>query len=918
MDNLSSHREQAEVAEGLAAGAPAEVAAATASVSGGTAGSRARGISRRSFLAGAASLAALASLSACGSPASEPKDNAPEPTDNNTETKAQAETKKPSTPVDEGGEWIAAACWDNCGGRCVNRVLMRNGEIVRMGSETSHEDSFGWRQQRGCPRGRARAQQVYGEDRIKFPMKRAGWQPGGGANANGQLRGADKWEKITWDEAIGYIAQEAKRIYGEFGPTSVIGTKNLAIGKILHQLGGHVNLADTSSAGTYAFNIGPLGLPSQDLGNLNDRYDNKNADTIVLMGGNSAWSSGGSTMNNFNEAKDAGVAFVYVGPSYNATAAYFGARWVPVYPGTDTAFMLGVCYEMIQQDVVDYDFLNTYCVGFDGDHMPADAATDEHFRGYLEGDYDGTPKTAEWASAICGTPVEDIRWFAETVGRDHKVMLMHNYALARCLGAENVPQLFMTMGAMGGHFGKSGHACGGAYKTYAGEGGPVLVAPGGTGWPGTKNPLADSMPEPLMWKCILEGTYNDTGLPYGTDFRPQNIKESDFKWLHIEGRNTLQTAVGAADMLEAIQKLDLVTTLSYSFDASANYADIVLPLTTEWERIGGFPGHQRSRETLIVYNQVTEPLWEAKTEYEIGRMMAEACGMDPDELWPFDEKQAFFNQIVGSTLVDTDGEKKPLVTITADDIKQWGVEAEPQDGFVALADFLKAGCYTVKRSEGDAYSFIGYKSFVDDPENNPLGSASGKFEIYNQYKADTINAMGYSPDGTYKPYPNYVAPPTGREGTFADGQIGGTASEYPFIMYNPHYLRRAHGVFDGSPWLREAWPNPVFLNASDAAAKGVKDGDTVKISTPSGTSLRTASVTEIVMPGCVAVPHGAWLDYDASEGVERAGMDSFLSGSVTSGMGTSGYNNYNCTFEKYAGAALEPDCELPARVVELA
>lgn len=161
-------------------------------------------------------------------------------------------------------------------------------------------------------------------------------------------------------------------------------------------------------------------------------------------------------MNNFNEARDAGVQFVYVGPSYNATAAYFEARWVPVLPGTDTAFMLGVCYEMIEQDVVDYDFLNTYCVGFDGDHMPADATLQENFRGYLVGDYDGTPKTAEWASAICGTPVEDIRWFAETVGKDHKVMLMHNYALARCASADNIPQLFMTMGAMGGHMGKSG------------------------------------------------------------------------------------------------------------------------------------------------------------------------------------------------------------------------------------------------------------------------------------------------------------------------------------------------------------------------------------------------------------------------------------------------------------------------------
>lgn len=55
--------------------------------------------------------------------------------------------------------------------------------------------------------------------------------------------------------------------------------KALAVGKILHQLGGHISLSDTSSIGTYAFNIVALGLPSQDLGELNDRFDNKNADT---------------------------------------------------------------------------------------------------------------------------------------------------------------------------------------------------------------------------------------------------------------------------------------------------------------------------------------------------------------------------------------------------------------------------------------------------------------------------------------------------------------------------------------------------------------------------------------------------------------------------------------------------------------
>lgn len=860
---------------------------------------------RRGFLAASAAGAAVAGLtSLAGCAPKVPADEELAQTGN-------------EAPIDEG-TWIAAACWDNCGGRCVNRVLVRNGEVVRQGSETSHEDSFEWLQQRGCPRGRARAQQVYGEDRVKFPLKRKHWQPGGGENARGDLRGSDEWEQISWDEALDYIAQEAERIYGNFGPTSVIGTKALAVGKILHHLGGHVSLSDTSSAGTYSFNLEPLGLPAQDLGKLNDRFDNKNAETIVLMGGNSAWSSGGTTMNNFNEAKDAGVQFIYVGPSYNATAAYFDARWIPVLPGTDTAFMLGVCYEMLAQDVADLDFLHTYCVGFDAESMPADAVDDEHFCGYLEGAYDGEPKTAEWASALCGTPVEDIKWFAGAIGRDHAVMLMHNYALARCNGADNVPQLFMTMGAMGAHFGKSGHACGGAYKTYAGAGGPELVTMGKTGLPATKNPVADTMPEPLMWQCIQEGRYNSTGAAYGTEFNAETIKESDFKWLHVEGRNTLQTAVGTVAAMEAIKKLDLVTDVAYTFDTTARFSDIVLPCATEWERVGGFPAHQRSRETLVVYSQVTEPLWEAKTEFEIGRALAEKLGMDPDELWPISEKQAFFNQIATSTYKTPAGEDAPLVTITADDIAAWGVEGEPQEGDIALADFLTAGCYTVKRTEGDAYSYIGYADFVADPVANPLPSPSGKFEIYSQYKADTLNAMGYSPAGTYKPYPNYVEAPEGREGSFRDRIVGGEPSEYPFIVYNPHYLRRAHGVMDSSPWLREAWANPVFLNASDAAAKGIADGDTVRLFSAHGATLRTATLTETVMPGCVALPHGAWLAYDAVEGVDRGGMDNVLCGQVTSGMGTSGYNNYNCNYEKYDGEALVPDCKLGQRAVEVA
>ncbi|WP_281653928.1 molybdopterin-dependent oxidoreductase [Eggerthella sinensis] len=863
-----------------------------------------KALSRRRFVAGsaalAASLAASSSLVACQ----------PSGQDAGSAT-GSAES------ADDEGVWISAACWHNCGGRCVNRVLMKNGVVVRQGSDTSHEDSFEWLQQRGCPRGRAQQQQCFGADRLKYPMKRKSWQPGGGENAHGELRGKDDWERISWDEAIGYIADEAKRIYDTYGPRAVVGNGGPGIEQVLANMGGYLQVTDTSSCGTYSFNMTKLGLPSADLGETNDRFDLKNAETIVLVGGNSVWSSGGSTMNNFDQAIEAGVQFVYVGPSYNATAAYFDARWIPIYPGTDTAFLLGVAYEMIEQGVIDQEFLDAYCVGFDAEHMPADAQLDENFKGYVMGEYDGTPKTAAWASAICGASEEDIAWFAGTIGKDHKVMLLHNYALARCTSADNVPQLFMTVGAMGGHMGKSGHATGGAYKTFAGSHGPALAAFGDAGLPAVENPVTESITAPLLWQSILDKSFNSTGFAYSDTFNAQDIKEADIKYLSLEGAARVQNTPSTVTAIEALRSLDFVTCSSHFFNAQAQFSDIVLPITTEWERVGGFPGHQRSRETVIVYTQVTEPLYEAKTDQEIGTLLAEKVGIDPSTIWPLSEKQQFFNQILGCTYVDEAGSEQTLVTVSQDDIDAWQCDGKPQEGVVALDEFLKNGCYTVKRAEGDAYVRIGYEDYIKDPEANPRPSDSGKFEIYCQYKADTLNSMGYSPDGTFKPYPNYVAAPEGREGTFADGAIGGEASVYPFIVYNPHYLRRAHPVLDNEPWLREAWPNPVFVNASDAAAKGIADGDTVRVYNAHGATLRTASVTEIIMPGCVGLPHGAWLDYDEDEGIDHAGTDNVLCGTVTSGMGTSGYNNYNCNYERYEGAALVADCALPQRIVEL-
>lgn len=104
-------------------------------------------------------------------------------------------------------------------------------------------------------------------------------------------------------------------------------------------------------------------------------------------------------------------------------------------------------------------------MGFDAEHMPSDAKQQTNFKDYVQGAYDNTPKTPEWASEICGASPEAIRNLARAMGKDHKVGFLVSAASARVNNTDNLPQLVMTVGAMGGHMGQVGphdgfhHAC---------------------------------------------------------------------------------------------------------------------------------------------------------------------------------------------------------------------------------------------------------------------------------------------------------------------------------------------------------------------------------------------------------------------------------------------------------------------------
>ena len=884
--------------------------------------------SRRDFLKGTvAATAAAAGLGIVGG--------------SENRLKAAAESIAPAaaptvSDAAEGGKWMAAPCWHNCGGKCLVRACVKDGVIVRQGTDDINTDDEVNRQQRACLRGFSQQYQARGLDRLKYPMKRKNWSPD---NPTPELRGKDEWERISWDEAATYIHEQLDRISSTYGDNSV-----LALGggctSLLNKLNiNYLTSWTTCSWGTW-FAPGPLGWGDgcnyYDCNN--DRLDMLNCDYVVAFGYNPAWSALGNATNYAVSWKKAGVKFIIFDPIYNDSCAILDAQWVPIRPGTDMAAMMAMSYVMLEEDengsLIDWDFLDRCCVGQDKDHMPADARSEENYFDYLRGEYDGIPKTPEWAEEITGVPADVLRQVARVLGKDNNVTILSSWATARTYDTEQLPQTAICLGAMGGHIGKSGNGVGPTAWNHTNNFGPRLVKAGSSGGSGATGGTGAStyVSDAQVWKAVKGEPFNPTKIfdelngagpdgwkdvvaNYDLSVKVENIT-APVKMIWTSNKAKLTTCEGAKEGIEAMRSVEFVVGQGHFLTATNKYADIVLPITTNWEREGAYiwEGYY-NRDILLINRQIVDPFYESKSDDEAMITIGEKFGL-PAEMWgTVSAKQQLFNSVATSTVIKEDGETwENLVSITEDDIKEWGVEGEPQEGRIPISKYMDDGVYRVDRHIGDNFGFIHKKEFREDPEANPIGTTSGKVEFACQTWADILNSQGFSEE-EYSAIPKYRAITQGYEETFVDGKIGGEKTAYPLQCINPHYQRRSHSIFDNVPWLREACPNPVFLAKKDADARDIADGDTVMISSKYGDTLRKAYVTERLLPGVVGLPHGPWVRVDEATGIDQAGSENYITGQVARGLGCNGYNTLNVEVKKYDGESIPEDAEVPQTIL---
>ena len=716
---------------------------------------------------------------------------------------------------------VWSSCNVNCGSRCPLRVYVKDGNILRVGPDNTGEGGpFGTHEIRACLRGRGLREWVYSPQRLLHPLKRVG------------RRGEGNFVQISWDEALDLIADKLRQVIDLHGNESVFriyGTGNLGgvvsareqIDRLMNLLGGQLGYYNTYSTAqiTHAMHYT---YGAKDCGN--HLTDTVNSKLVVFFGNNPAetrMSGGGSVRDLVVSQQGRPVRTIVIDPRFTDTASCFADEWIPIRPGTDAALVSALAHVLITENLVDQQFLDRYCVGYDQNTMPPDIPPGNSYKDYILGQGpDGLAKTPAWASAITGIPLEHIVKLAREIGTAKPTYIAQGWGPQRHANGEQAARAICMLPILTGNVGIRGGNSGDREGPF-GISFPTI--------PVGDNPVKTAIPTFLWTKAIAN---HDNFTDLGDGLKGRERLQSPIKFLWSFASNTLvnqhsdiastQRALGDTGLCEMIVLIDNVMT------ASARYADIVLPGTSSFEESDlCYQGYAVEMGALILRQQAIEPLGECRTLYDICAGVARRMGVEEE----------FTESLTHDQWVEY--------------MYHQCREVRP-DLPEKYSDAVAQGVF--KWNRGDQPK-IGLQAFRENPAEAPLNTPSGKIEIFSKQLWDLSKSWRLSAGDVITALPEYHA---------TWGMPGNSdAQKYPLQLVGHHYKQSTHSSYANNPWLQEAAPHSLWINPLDAEPRGIRHGDLVRVYNQFGQTQVRAKVTPRIMPGVMSLPQGAWYSPDA-------------------------------------------------------
>lgn len=757
------------------------------------------------------------------------------------------------------------ACIANCG----VIATIKNGRVVKLEGDPKNKMSKG----RLCSKGLSGIQALYNPNRIKYPMMRVG------------ERGENKWKRVSWDEALDYVAVKLMEIREKYGAESVMcstgGGGNPQFTSIPRfcNLFGTPNWFEPGSAQCYlprllTYNL-MYGGDDSSIADSNALEIYYHEDTpmkaICLWGVAPSMSCAGQGGGQLAELRAKGVKSVVVDPRMTPDAAKADV-WLPIRPGTDVALQLTWINYIIENKLYDEEFVMKWtnlpylvntetkeCWRAARGNGPAEADTfmvwdrktnsAQHLEYPWNDEYDvdlmGTcvvdgvtyktgfkmlvERVSEWTIAkgaeVCWLPeekiVEAVKLYAE------------NTPGGLCIGVATDQSPNSVEAAMGANI--------------------IDMLLGNVERPGSlmqrfgaKKPIdVEVVPfanEALPYEqlCKRLGGIEYKGLiMWQTAHVPscleamENANPYPIKaWIDRSG-NKLAVLANGDRWVKAMRNLDLMVHMYTNYTSFSAYCDVLLP-TTEWLETNYV---QKALNTVTI-RQPAAHLYETIDEALVWCLIGKYLAKHGHETM----KKSYDPEFMGRNYTNFDSMTECMEHFTQKIGMTW-------EEFKTLSNEAPYEYAT----EEEFRTYYLYKELDENGKPRGFMTGSKKCEAYGEGFI-TLARTGLPYTGKalppasedYDPLPAYREPV---ESPMSDPE---TAKEYPLVMTNGRVPYYHHSTLRNVPWLREIYPVPeVWITPDDAAKYGVEDGKWVWVESKRGKIRAKASVTTAIRPGTV-------------------------------------------------------------------
>src|SRR5574341_24296 len=476
-------------------------------------------------------------------------------------------------------EVFRVACPHDCPDTCAMLVTVQDG----VATEIKGDPEMPFTEGTLCTKVAHYLERTYAPDRLKYPQRRIG------------PKGSGQFKRITWDEALDEIAARLKALAAEdpetILPCSYAGTMGMVQytsmdRRFFHKLG--ASLLDRtlcSSAGKFGLKAtlgGSVGMDPE-------RFDEAR---LILLWGSNPVVSNLHLWSRCQEAKRRGARLVAIDPWRSQTAEKCHQH-IRLLPGTDAALALGMMHVIIGEGRIDRDYVERHTLGFE--------KLTERVKQY----------PPEKVAHICGITAEEVVNLAREYGSAKPTAIRVNYGLQRHAGGGMAIRTIACLPARVGAWRKA-------------AGGVVL----------TTGDFYNLDHKTLERPDLIRGkprTINQSALGDAlTSARPP------VKAIHVYNNNPVAVCPDSNKVIAGFSRPDLFAVVHDVFMTdTADYADIVLPATTQLEH---YDVHKSYGHLYVLANNpAIAPVGEAKPNSEVFRLLAkrmgfaETCFDDSDE-----------------------------------------------------------------------------------------------------------------------------------------------------------------------------------------------------------------------------------------------------------------------------------------------